>query len=474
MIKKLHVAGTIALALAGVLMVGPLHDRAEAQGKGKGFGKGFGKAAKADNEPRGLRLKTAEATPGYLLFSPLTADTAYLIDLDGNVVRQWKSDFRPAGYIYMLDNGHVLRGASDAGESGFGGGGAGGRIQEWDFDGKLVWDFAYNKDRLPHHDVAVLPNGNILSIAWEKKTPEEARAAGRRAEYVGEQGVWPDMLIEFQPQPPDGARIVWEWHSWDHLVTSEEAAAHPERIDVNGDMIGTATPPRNPPEDIFHTNAVAYNPQLDQVIVSVPRFNEIWVIDHSTTTAQAAGTAGGKSGKGGDLLYRWGNPQTYGRGTAADQMFGFEHDSRWIDAGLPGEGHMTVFSNRTPGKDGAYTKVYEFVPPVDAQGRYRLPANGPYGPAEPVWTYAAEGFNATYISGAQRLANGHSLITSGPQGRFFEITPAGKIVWEYWSPYRGEAGSAGPNGAANPYSAFRGLKLPPDFPGLKGRDLRPR
>ncbi len=472
MSRKLHVAGLVALTVAGAMMLGPFQDRAEAQGKGKG--KGFGKAAKADNEPRGLRLKTGEATPGYVLFSPLTYDTAFLIDRDGKVVHQWKSEFRPAGFIYMLDNGHVLRGASDQGDSGFSGGGAGGRFQEWDFEGNLVWDYPYNKDRLTHHDVAVLPNGNILAIAWEKKTAEEARAAGRRAEYVGKDGVWPDMLIEFEPQRPAGARIVWEWHAWDHLVASDQAAAHPERFDINGDMIGTKNPPRNPPTDILHTNAVAYNPQLDQIIVSVPNFNEIWVIDHSTTTAQAAGSTGGKSGKGGDLLYRWGNPQTYGRGTEADRMFGFQHDARWLDAGLPGAGHMTVFSNRAPGPSGAHTKVYEFVPPVDAQGHYRLPADGPYGPAEPVWTYSADNLNATYISGAQRLANGHSLITSGPQGRFFEITPAGKIVWEYRQPYRGEAGSAGPNGAANPYSTFRALFLPPDHPGLKGRDLTAR
>jgi hypothetical protein len=37
----------------------------------------------------------------------------------------------------------------------------------------------------------------------------------------------------------------------------------------------------------------------------------LWVIDHQTTTAQAASHTGGRYNKGGDLLYRWGNPQTY-------------------------------------------------------------------------------------------------------------------------------------------------------------------
>jgi hypothetical protein len=260
--------------------------------------------------------------------------------------------------------------------------------------------------------------------------------------------------------------VVWEWRAWDHVVPSEEAAAHPEKININGDQLQGGPPS----EEVFHMNSVFYNAKLDQVMVSVPRFNEIWVIDHSTSTAQAATGAGGKSGKGGDLLYRWGNPQTYGRGGAVDQLFGFEHDARWIEDGLPGAGHITVFSNRSPsgtgGPNGVHSKVYEFVPPVDAQGRYTLPADHPYGPAEAVWTYSAADFDGNYISGAQRLKNGNTFITSGPQGRMFEVTPAGEIVWEYWNTFRGEGNTAG--GQANPFSVFRGVKIAPDDPALKG------
>jgi hypothetical protein len=219
------------------------------------------------------------------------------VDNDGRVVRTWDTDYIASGWIYFLDNGHIMRGGSDPGDSGFGGGGAGGRFQEYDWNGNLLWDFAYNdQGRLPHHDIALLPNGNLLAVVWEKKTAEEARAAGRRGEYVPADGVWPDAVLEFQPVRPNGARIVWEWHSWDHVIPSAEAAAHPERIDVNGDFVGVVNPPAMPPDDIWHTNSIAYNPQLDQIILSVPRFNEIWVVDHGTTTAAAAGPAG-------DLLY---------------------------------------------------------------------------------------------------------------------------------------------------------------------------
>lgn len=144
-------------------------------------------------EIRGLRLNCDGVSPGYTLFAPMSSDTTYLIDLDGKVIQTWKSQFLPSAWVYFLDNGHILRGGSDPGSSKFGGGGQGGRFQEFDLDGDLVWDFQYNETHLPHHDVAVLPNGNILAIAWEGKTADEARKAGRRPSSVPLNGVWPDM-----------------------------------------------------------------------------------------------------------------------------------------------------------------------------------------------------------------------------------------------------------------------------------------
>ena len=422
-------------------------------------------------ESRGLRLKCADASPGYTLFTPMSSTLTYLIDSGGQVVRTWRSAYLPSAWVYLLDNGHVLRGASDRGTSIFSGGGQGGRFQEFDFDGNLVWDFRYNETRLPHHDVAVLPNGNILAIAWESKNAAEARRVGRRPAAVPPGGIWPDMLIEFAPQRPDSATIVWEWHLWDHLIQNldptlenySDPSAHPERIDINADDGGPAFS-----RDVFHTNAVVYNPELDQILLSVPTFNEVWVIDHSTTIAEAASRTGGRYGKGGDLLYRWGNPRAYGRGAAADQLLGFQHDARWIPPGRPGAGHMTVFSNRTPTPSGATTRVYEFVPPVDSGGNYPLPDSVPFGPSAPLWTYSNSSLQTTNLSGAERLENGNTLISSGPQGRLFEVTSAGNIVWEYWSPYSGPTGNSG-----NAFSLFRATKVRPDHPGLAGRDLRP-
>ena len=144
-------------------------------------------------------------------------------------------------------------------------------------------------------------------------------------------------------------------------------------------------------------------------------------------------------------MYRWGNPQVYGRGDEEDQQLGSQHDPRWIPAGHPGAGNLLIFSNRNGDDDNTYSAVVEIAPPTDADGRYVVPESEAFGPAEPAWRYTAPeptDFFAPFISGAQRLANGNTLINSGPQGRFFEVTPGGKIVWEYRRPLLG-AGAHG-------------------------------
>src|SRR5262249_47592681 len=100
---------------------------------------------------------------------------------------------------------------------------------------------------------------------------------------------------------------------------------------------------KNP--DWMHINAVAYNAELDQVVLSSPNFCEIWIIDHGTTSEEARGHTGGHWGKGGDLLYRWGNPQAYRKGSNGEQRLFFQHNIQWIPPGLRGEGHLLVFNN---------------------------------------------------------------------------------------------------------------------------------
>jgi len=157
--------------------------------------------------------------------------------------------------------------------------------------------------------------------------------------------------------------------------------------------------------------------------------NEIWVIDHSTTTAEAAGHTGGRYGKGGDILYRWGNPQNYRAGDEDDQQFFFQHDSRWIDPGCPGAGHILIFnSQRTP------SSIDEIVPPVESDGNYSLVPDSAYGPDKPIWSVTSQDpyyFESNAYSGAQRLPDGNTLISSAEQLSFFVISPNKNLIWKH-------------------------------------------
>ncbi len=457
----------------------------------------------------GLLISEPGAFRGYTLLNPMGQKSTYLIDMEGRVARTWESKYTSMHAAYLLENGHLFRIAVlEGGERAFGGGpGSAGRIQEFDWDGGLVWDFEFHNDKqYPHHDAAKMPNGNVLMIVWDKKSKDEAIAAGRKPELVSNY-VLPDSIVEIKPTGKTTGEVVWEWHLWDHLVQDQnstkanygEVAAHPELVDINfvessmGPGPGgpgpvpiakKAGPPRDATKDAMkkaeaeklktigyvgtpaqrsqrvnpdwtHVNAVDYNAELDQIVISVHEFSEIWIIDHGTTTAEAAGHTGGRRGKGGDLLYRWGNPRVYRAGTKADQTLFAQHNAQWIPRGLPGAGHLLVFNNGGHRPDGNYSSVDELVPPVDGQGRYVLEPGKGYGPRQPAWSYSApkkSDFYAFFISGAHRLPNGDTMICSGPNGTLFEVTQDKDVVWKYVNPVKGGFGPGGfgPGGPPRP------------------------
>ena len=148
-------------------------------------------------------------------------------------------------------------------------------------------------------------------------------------------------------------------------------------------------------------------------MLSVRNNSELFVIDHQLTAAQAAGHSAGRYGKGGDILYRWGNPAQYNRGTGANQQLFQQHHAHWIAANLPGAGHILIFND---GIGRGYSTVNEIVPPVDSAGNYNITAGAAFGPSTPIWTYVASpatNFYSAEISGAERLPNGNTLITEG-------------------------------------------------------------
>jgi hypothetical protein len=310
---------------------------------------------------------------GYTLFGPSMSTDTFLIDMQGREVNTWHSQYPPMSQ-YLLEDGDMIRMARMP-QQNFPAGGAAGRLERFDWDGNLVWSYELNTpNRLLHHDFEVMPNGNILVIAWEKKSADVAIANGRNPALLPQNEIWPDSILEIQPTGSSGGNIVWEWHLWDHLVQNFDSskqnygsvAAHPELVNLNytpsgegkGDFIA----------DWTHFNAIDYNAQLDQIMISTREFSEVWIIDHSTTTAQAAGHRGGNSGMGGDILYRYGNPAAYDRGTRQDQKLFFQHDAQWIKPGLPGAGDIMVFNNGWNRVDGSdYSSVVEFTPPMAHQ-----------------------------------------------------------------------------------------------------------
>jgi hypothetical protein len=456
---------------------------------------------KPDRPKLGLHVNDPKACQGYTLLASSFSTDTYLIDMKGRVVHKWKCDCNPGHVAYLLENGNLLR-PGQVSKPPFFAGGAAGRVQEYTWDGKLLWDYKYvTEDKLSHHDVCKLPNGNVLLIVWERKTAKEAIAAGRRPETVGKGKLMADSILEVKPTGKTTGKIVWEWHAWDHLIQDfdrkkanyGDVGAHPELIDLNfgegtiaamvakpeelkklraiGYVGGAGRKPGRVQPDWTHINSVDYNAKLDQIILSVHEFGEIWVIDHSTTTAQAAGHKGGRSGKGGDLLYRWGNPRAYRAGTVKDQKLFAQHNAHWIPRGLPGAGNVLVFNNGMRRTGGAYSTVDEIVLPADSKGRYKNTSGKPFGPDRPVWSYSAPkrtDFYAAFISGAHRLPNGNTLICSGPNGTLFEVTPKKETVWKYLNPVKTKGGFPGFRGPGPGFGGppRLGQLLPPFIQGF--------
>jgi hypothetical protein len=394
---------------------------------------------------------------GYTLFAPLWDKTTYLIDEKGNVAHSWPGKYVPGAIAMLADDGILWRQVKLDNPM-FQIGGSGGRLEQVDWDGNVIWSFELSTGtQCTHHDFTWLPNGNVLVLVWNKITWADAVAAGRNPASLSYSGMYVDSIFELKPSKTV-TTIVWQWFASDHLVQDFDShkanygdpAAHPELIDFNYSALAY--------DDWLHLNAVDYNPELDQIVVSSYCLSELWVIDHSTSVKEARGHAGGRYGHGGDLLYRWGNPQAYRAGTSQDRMLFTQHDVHWITPGLPGAGNLLIFNNTAGAKEGReYSTVVEITTPLNPDGSYYK--TGPaYGPQELQWQYKAnppEQLYGSFISGCERLPDGNSLICCGPTGRFIEVKPDGETVWEYDNPYP-LPGSA----------VFRAIRYPVDYPGL--------
>ena len=384
-----------------------------------------------------------EIFEGYTLFSPIQSNVykTYLIDNDLNIFKEWSHQNSPASmpylisgqeigwentlliYPYLVDNPTMI------------GGGVGGGIQCLNWNGDLLWDYQLSNEIYQHHhDIQPLPNGNILLIAWERKSYQEAYEAGREIIDNPLNEMWSTAIFEIQPDIFGNVEVVWEWHLWDHLIQDVDSnrenygqiSNHPELFNINCGIVGDQF---NASGDWMHINAIDYNIELDQIVFSSKFQNEIYIIDHSTTTEEAASHSGGRYGKGGDFIYRWGNPQNYDRGTSDEQILSNPHGVNWINELYPGGGNLLLLNNDM-------AEAIEFIPPINNNGNYLINDNHSYGPNDIVW-------NSNYLytimqGGAFRLPNGNTLLTDCDNAKIYEVNLEGLDVWSYSIPGAGE------------------------------------
>ena len=400
----------------------------------------------------------AQIYNGYTLFTPMSAfddnATTYLMNNDYEFLNTWTHDQGPASMPYLLVDSSIVYPYRVAFPT-MSAGGVGGGIQKQSWDGEILWEYEFaNEQYQHHHDVEPLPNGNILLIVWEKKTAQEAYDMGRETIDNPLNVMWSTAILELEPE---SGEIVWEWHIWDHLIQDYNPellnygviSDYPELFDINLGPVGNnAGGPQGANGDWMHINAVDYNPILDQIALSSRLQNELFLIDHSTTTEEAASHSGGNSNKGGDFLYRWGNSANYGRGDESDRILGDQHSVNWIPEGYPGAGNLILFNNTHDGSDSA---VLEFSPPMDENGEYLINENEPFGPESWEWIYMGD-ISTPMQGGAFRLPNGNTLITQTHTSTIIEVDSAGTELWSFT--FEGESGS---------YWIARSEKYSPDY-----------
>lgn len=429
----------------------------------------------SQNQTVGLFQYDSSSFEGYTLFSP--NEYTYLIDNCGKLVHSWQSIYKPGNSVYLLEDGTLLRTCRIQNTT-FSGGGSGGRVEKVDWNNNIVWSYNFsNFTYHQHHDIAPMPNGNILVLCWEYKSYADAIAAGRNPNALANNELWPTYILEAEPLGNNNINIVWEWHLWDHLVQDFDSskanygivANHPELLNINC-YLGNGT------KDWLHANSIDYNALTDEIVISGHNLSEFFIIDHSTTIAQAATHSGGNASKGGDILYRWGNPMNYDRGSTNDKVLFSQHDVHWIKDSLPDGGKIMIFNN---GAGRGFSSIDIINPSKDMNGNYYLNSNNRFSPDSAEWNYqdpTPSNFYASYISGAQRLEGGNTLICDGPHGTFFEIDDAKNKVWEYVNPVintgplsQGDTIPITQNGWAN--TTFRCTRYAPNYPAFQGINL---
>lgn len=419
----------------------------------------------------GLISKTDDVSDGYILLNPISLKKTYLINNNGEKVHEWNSEYNSL-ISYLLPNGNLVRSIFLNNENFDGVGGSTGGIEILSWNGEVIWNYDLSTpNKMLHHDIEILPNGNILAISWKKIDLERMLNLGRDPElYFNHDGniqeeLWGEEIVEINPS---NSEIVWKWNVFEHVVQNfndtlenfNSVSQNYQLIDINKGHTG----------DWLHFNSLDYNEHLDQILITSPFSNEIYIIDHSTTNLESSSHQGGNYEMGGDILYRWGNPLMYDMGDFDDQKLFFVHDAHWIDEE---KGIIRFFNNG--GGFRNFSTIETIETPLNEDGKYDIDSSGVFLPFESIIDYNEESFNTFFsagISGSQPLSNGNILICEGVKGKIFEIDNNKNIVWEYVNPVN-NSGILNYNESPSRNPLFQVRKYPLDYGVLSEKELIP-
>jgi hypothetical protein len=383
-----------------------------------------------------------KAWNGFTVLSLLGTPAVVVLDMNGREVWRWRDyNLLPGGPARVLPGGVVVASVSTFPghlESRalvartFAG------AETWRFehaepialDGKMVWSARQ------HHDwqLSSFPAG-YYSPQFTPRLAGSSVLLLTHSSHVdpaiADVGLDDDRLIELDP----AGKVTWQWRAGDHIDEFALTPAVRAAIRRAGKKDGF---------DWFHMNSAAYLGPNKWFAGGDKRFDPRNVIISSRQASVIAIVS-----RAGKVVWQLGPDATASPETKAlGQIIG-QHNVTMIPQGLPGAGDLLLFDNGgaagygdpspiSPGGDTIYQRAGSRVLEIDP---VKL---------ELVWSYAAPNFYSFNISGAQRLPNGDTLITEGTQGRVFEITPKGEIVWEYVAP-PGE----GPRASNAVYRAYR-------------------
>lgn len=370
-----------------------------------------------DQTPNTMTIDVEGGSDGEYTLVPNWSDAkAYLVDGEGQVAREWTLSGQPRAAVYFIDyqndgDHDLLAGYYVENDYMSANGSGGGGIEILDWSGASEWNYVLSDDRYySHHDVEPLPNGNILILSFERlDDADEIEALG----FGGTDEIWGEAIFEINPATNE---IVWEWHVINHLLPEgAQARDYPHLVDPNANRDRA---------DWLHVNAIDYNEARDEIVLSSRNFSEIWIISHAIDTEDTnAYNDPDRDFSAGDLLYRWGNPASYGG--AGEQTLDGQHNAHWIDP-TSADSNILLFDNDVQGGNSTVVELdaeYDSDPATDD------------ATTTVVWEYGddadEEQFYSSFISGAQRLADGNTLICSGAEKWVFEVNGAGEKVWEF-------------------------------------------